>query len=96
MNMQQLDALAGEYRDSAGHITATLYRQGDVLFEKTPQGDNWELAAESYSVLFYPNGGTISRLHVERDSQGKVSALVFHDDRHEERWERRGRAGSRD
>ena len=39
--------------------------------------------------FFYPNGNSISRLLVGRDTQGRIIALVFHDDRHDERWEKR-------
>ncbi|MGB8261415.1 MAG: alpha/beta hydrolase-fold protein [Terracidiphilus sp.] len=85
----QLDALAGDYRDALGHTAALLYRQGEQLLEKTPQGDVLELAAESPNLLFYPNGSSLTRLAVERDPAGHVAALVFRDDRHEERWERK-------
>jgi acetyl esterase/lipase len=90
-----LDSLAGEYRDSHGQIEATLFRQGDQLYLKNRAGEIVELAAESPAVFFYPNGSVNARLIVERDSQGHVVALVFHDDRHEERWERRVLASSR-
>jgi len=40
-------------------------------------------------VFFLPSGSSASRLTFERDAQGHVTALGFHDDRHEERWERR-------
>jgi acetyl esterase/lipase len=91
----QLDSLCGEYRDMSGLTVATLLRQGDKLFEKNPQGDSSELAAESASLLFYPNGSSITRLSIERDAQGRVAALLFRDDRHEERWEKRSAASSR-
>ena len=84
----QLDSFAGEYVDKRGLIIVTLFRQGDVLYQKNHYGEIAELAAESASVLFYPNGSSLSRLAVERDVQGRVTGLVLHDDRHEERWER--------
>ena len=84
----QLDALTGEYRDSTGHIAVTIFRQGESLYEKTPQGDLFELAAESASTLFYPNGSSLTRITIERDPQGRVIALVLRDDRHEERWDK--------
>jgi len=84
----QLDALAGEYRDSSGHIAVTLFRQGETLYEKNQQGELFELAAESPTLLFYPNGSSLTRLIVERDPQGRVVALELRDDRHEERWEK--------
>ena len=83
-----LDALCGEYRDGSGHTSAILFRQGEQFFEKSPQGDLFELAAESPSVFFYPNGSSLSRLTFDRDAEGRINA-VFHDDRHEERWEHR-------
>ena len=87
----QYDALVGDYKDSHGHTAVTLFRQGDQLYEKSQQGETYELAAESTAVLFYPNGSSITRVNVERDTQGRVIALVLHDDRHEERW---GKAAS--
>lgn len=83
-----LDALTGEYRDAAGHLAATLFRQGEQLYEKDPHGEITEVEAESASVFFYPLGGVWSRLLVERDPQGRVTGLIYRDDRHEERWER--------
>jgi acetyl esterase/lipase len=85
----QLDALVGEYRDKNGHTEVTVFRQGDQLYEKNRVNEINELAAESSSTFFYPNGTSIPRLVFEHDSQGHITALVLHDDRHEERWERR-------
>src|ERR1035437_1162235 len=90
-----LDSLAGEYRDTRGRLAATLFRQGDRLFEKNPRGETAELAAESPAIFFYPNGASGDRLTFERDAQGHVTVAVFRDDRHEERWERRVAASSR-
>jgi len=84
----QLDSFAGEYVDKRGQIVVTLFRQGDVLYQKNHYGEIAELGAESQSVLFYPNGSSLTRLAVERDPQGRVTAIVLHDDRHEEHWER--------
>jgi hypothetical protein len=84
-----LDSVAGDYRDLSGHTVATIYRQGEQLFEKNPQGDVAELAAESANTFFYPNGSIIPRITFERDGQGRVTWAVFRDDRHEERWEKR-------
>ena len=84
----QLDSFAGEYVDNRGLIVVTLFRQGDNLYQKNHYGEIAELAAESNSVLFYPNGSSLTRLSVERDSQGRITGLVLHDDRHDERWER--------
>lgn len=85
----QLDSFAGEFHDAHGVLAITVFRQGELLYQKDMHGAISELAAESLSTLFYPNGSSISRLLVERDAQGRVIALMFHDDRHEERWEKR-------
>jgi acetyl esterase/lipase len=85
----QLDILTGEYLDKNGHLGITVFRQGDLLYEKNRVGEINEIAPESPSVFFYPNGAGIPRLTFERDPQGRAFALVLHDDRHEERWERR-------
>ena len=72
----------------------TIFRQGEDLYEKNVHGQMAELAAES-PVLFDPNGPSTARLTFERGAEGRVMALVLHDDRHEERWERRTAAASR-
>jgi|SRR5580658_3736588 poly(3-hydroxybutyrate) depolymerase len=82
-----LEAIAGEYREPDGHIL-TIYRQGEDLFEKDQYGVVSQLTAASASELFYPSGSSFTRLMVERDREGRVIAIVFHDDRHEERWEK--------
>ena len=89
-----LDGFAGEYRDLNGHTAATFFRQGDQFYEKSPQGDLFEIAPESATVFFYPYGSSVSRLTFEYDAQGRVTGVVFRDDRHEERWEKRP-AGSK-
>ncbi len=66
----------------------TIFRQGDQLYKKNQYGETAELAAESAGTFFFPNGSSAPRLTFERDAQGRVTALVLHDDRHEERWER--------
>ena len=84
----QLDGFTGEYVDKRGLVVVTLFRQGDLLYQKDHFGEIAELAAESTSVLFYPNGSSLTRIAVDRDGQGRITGLVLHDDRHEERWER--------
>jgi len=91
----QLDSFVGEYRDINGHPAVTVFRQGEQLFEKNHLGEIDELAAESPSVFFYPNGATVIRILVERDPQGRITALVYHDDRHEERWEKHVQSAAR-
>ncbi|MBS1802329.1 MAG: hypothetical protein JST28_03135 [Acidobacteria bacterium] len=84
----QLDSFVGDFVDKRGLVVVSLFRQGDVLYQKNHYGEVTELAAEALNVLFYPNGSSITRIAVERDSQGKVTGLILRDDRHEERWER--------
>jgi predicted esterase len=88
MTPVQLDSFSGEYVDNHGVVVVTLFRQGDALYQKNQHGEIAELAAESNSLLFYPNGSSLTRLSIERDSQGRITGLVLHDDRHEEHWER--------
>lgn len=88
MSAAALDSLAGEYRDAQGHLAANLFRQGNQLYERDPHGEITEVEAESPNSFFYPNGSTWTRLLVERDAQGRVTGLVYRDDRHSERWER--------
>jgi len=90
-----LDSLAGEYRDVGGHTVATVFRQGEQLYEKNLQGETVELAPETQTIFFYPNGSSLPRLIFEHDAQGRVTGAVFRDDRHEERWEKRNAAASR-
>ena len=84
----QLDAFVGDYADDHGQLELTVFRQGEQLYQKNLHGEIAELAVESPSSLFYPNGISITRLVVDRDSQGHVTAITLRDDRHEERWER--------
>lgn len=90
-----LDSLAGEYREPNGHSLIAIYHQGDEIYEKDQYGSIIDLAAESPTALFFPNGSSLSRLLIERDTQGRVTALVLHDDRHEERWERQSTSAAR-
>ena len=86
--LSALDALSGQYREPDGHALITIYHTGDVLYEKDQYGTIIELAAESPTALFFPNGTSLPRLLIERGAQGRVTALVLQDDRHEERWEK--------
>ncbi len=85
----QLEILAGDYLDKNGHLGITIFRQGDLLYEKNRVGEINEIAAETPSTFFYLNSTSIPRLIFQRDPQGHVTAIVLHDDRHEERWEKR-------
>ena len=91
----QLDGLTGEYCDLKGHPEVSVFREGELLFEKNLQGEIAELAAEAPSTFFYLNGSATTRLIFERDAQGRVTALALRDDRHEERWEKRLQSASR-
>lgn len=86
---QQLESFAGEYYDDHGQLAITVFRQGDQLYQKDLHGQIAELAAESFTTLFYPNCSSSSRVAVERNSEGRITALVYRDDRHEERLERK-------
>ena len=90
-----LDSLAGEYRDANGRASITILRQGEQLSLKNQYGQVIALEAEPTGVFFDLNGPTGLRYTFERDRQGHVCALVVSDDRHEERWERRGAAPGR-
>jgi hypothetical protein len=90
----QLENLAGEYTDRNGHSGVTVFRQGDQLYKKNRLGEIDELAAESPTTFFYPNGSSATRLTFELDPHGRLTTLVLHDDRHEERWEKHAAPGS--
>jgi len=91
-----IESIAGEYFDLNGRVAATMFRQGDQLYERDPHGEITEVEAESPNVFFYPLGSVWTRLTVERDPQGHVAALLFHDDRHDERWERKRPAAGKE
>ncbi len=91
----QLDSVTGQYREPNGHAVETIYRQGDQLFEKSPSGEVIGLEAESPDAFFRPGdapGARTIHLTFERDAQGRVTAYVLHDSRHDERWEKQGLA----
>jgi len=85
---QILESFVGEYHDNNNILMATIQRQGEQLYLRNTSGDAQEIDAESSSTFFYPTGG-LTRITFERDQQGRVVALVYRDDRHEERWEKR-------
>ncbi len=94
LNQAQIDSLVGEYLEANGYPALTVFWQGDRLYGRDRYGQISELAAESPAELFYLDGSSISRLIVQHDAEGHVDAIVFRDDRHEERWERRKTASS--
>ncbi|HEX4037836.1 MAG TPA: prolyl oligopeptidase family serine peptidase [Acidobacteriaceae bacterium] len=80
-------AYAGDYEDQ-GEPVMTITRQGDKLLARDRYGATAELLPESAGSFFYPSGGS-RRILFERDADGRVSGIRFHDDRHEEFWERK-------
>jgi poly(3-hydroxybutyrate) depolymerase len=81
------DDYIGDYEDG-GTIVETIFRQGDRLFGKNRVGDTIELLPESATTFFYPTGSP-TRLTFEKDADGEVKGIHFHDDRHEEFWEKK-------
>ncbi len=87
----QLDSLAGDYREPNGKAIITIFREGEILFEKEPGGEITTLQAESADAFFYPNGsnsGVTIHVTFEHDVQGRVTGYVLRDNRHEEHWVR--------
>lgn len=83
-----LDTYVGEYRDSYNVVQATIQRQGERLFLRNPQGDVYEILAETTNTFFYPSG-SLTRLTFEHDTQGRITGILYRDDRHEEMWEKK-------
>jgi hypothetical protein len=83
-----LDSYVGVYYDAYNIPVATIQRQGDQMYLKNNQGEVVEIQAENTNTFFYPTG-SLSRLTFEHDQQGRVTAIQFRDDRHEELWEKR-------
>jgi dienelactone hydrolase len=85
----QLDSLTGQFREPNAHGIETIFRQGDQLLEKTPNGETIGLEAETADTFIRPGDTTGPHgvhLAFERDAQGRVTAFVLRDSRHEERW----------
>jgi predicted esterase len=91
----QVDNLAGEYLESNGVLALTVFWQSERLYGRDRYGQVSELGAESPTELFRLDGSSTSRLIAQRDAEGRITAIVFHDDRHEERWEKRTASSSR-
>jgi predicted esterase len=85
----QIENLVGEYFDSNGLVALTITWQNDRLYAKDRVGQVSDLAAASPTELFYPEGSSLTHLVAERDTEGRITAIVLHDDRHEERWDKR-------
>jgi poly(3-hydroxybutyrate) depolymerase len=81
------NAYVGDYEDQ-NQVIASVYRQGDKLFSRNRIGEVTELLPESSTTFFYPSGDA-RRVTFERDPLGRITGIRFHDDRHEEFWERK-------
>jgi hypothetical protein len=90
-----VDNLVGEYVETNGVAALTVFWQNERLYGRDRYGQIAELAATSPSELFYPAGSSTSRLIAQRDPDGRITAIILHDDRHEERWEKRIAPSSR-
>jgi hypothetical protein len=80
------DEYQGEYID-AGVTQVTIFRQGLKLMSRNRTGDQTELLPELPTRFFYPSGSS-TRLTFEKGPDGRITGLVYSDDRHEEYWER--------
>jgi poly(3-hydroxybutyrate) depolymerase len=87
INPDVYDAYAGEYQDQ-GVTVETIFRQGEKLMARNRIGEITELLPENAVTFFYPSG-TVARLTFEREPDGRISGIRFHDDRYEEFWERK-------
>jgi poly(3-hydroxybutyrate) depolymerase len=94
LTQAQAENLVGEYLESNGYPALTVLWQGDRLYGRDRYGQLEELAAESPTQLFYPGSSSTTRLIAQRDAEGRITAITFRDDRHEERWEKRKTASS--
>jgi hypothetical protein len=90
----QIDNLVGEYLEANNVPALTLSWQGDRLYGRDRYGQIFELAAASPTELFDPSGSSSSRLIAQRDADGRITAIVLRDDRHEERWEKQKEAAA--
>ena len=89
LTQTQVENLVGEYLEPNGVPALAVLWQGDRLYGRDRYGQIVELGAESPTELFYFDGSSTTRLLAQHDAEGRISAMVFRDDRHEERWEKR-------
>ncbi len=89
LSQAQIENLVGEYFEANGVAALTVLWQGDRLYGKDRFGQISELGAESPTQLFYLGGSSATRLLAQRDAEGRITAMVLRDDRHDERWEKR-------
>jgi predicted esterase len=85
----QIDNLTGEYLEPNGHTAMTIFWQNEKLYGRNRYGEIDELAAETPTELFYPQGSYLPRIIGEHAPDGRITAIVLRDDRNEERWEKR-------
>ena len=86
VNPEIYDAYEGDYFDQ-GVRQVTVIRSGDRLEVKNRTGDLSDILPETPTVFFYPSGSS-TRLTFEKNAEGKVTSILYHDDRHDEHWER--------
>ncbi|HVN92545.1 MAG TPA: alpha/beta hydrolase-fold protein [Terracidiphilus sp.] len=87
----QLESFAGEYREPNGDATATIYSQGEQLFEKSTTGEVVLLEAEAADTFTRPgdlHAPKPTHLTFEHDAAGHVTGFILDDNRHQERWEK--------
>ena len=89
LTQPQLDNLLGDYLEPNGYVAVTLFVQNDKLYIRNRYGEVDELAAASPTDLFYPQGSFATRIAAERAPDGRITALILRDDRHDERWEKK-------
>ncbi len=95
LSQAQIDNLSGEYIESNGYAGMTIFFQNEKLYGRNRYGEIDELAAASPTELFYPHGASATRIVAEHNTEGRITAIVMRDDRHEERWERRKTVANR-
>lgn len=72
---QALDAYVGTYQVEGTARVRTVTRDGDRLFVQSPGGPNREILPAGDGVFF--RRGSLQRFHFERDSSGRVTALII-------------------
>jgi acetyl esterase/lipase len=89
LTQPQLDNLLGDYLEPNGYVAVSLFVQNERLYMRNRYGEIDELAAASPTDLFYPQGSFATRITAERAADGRITALILRDDRHDERWEKK-------
>ena len=89
LTQAQAENLVGEYVDTNGVPAITILWQNEKLYGKDRSGQIAELGAENPTTLFYLDGFSTTRLLAQREPDGRITAITFRDDRHEERMEKK-------